>query len=181
MSFDPSDEYRPELPPPGPDYSPDLPPVPGVSTREAARQRVRLPAIFLIVVAVLNLLGALASFGLGFTFSRMPPAELEKQAERQNPGQWQELKKQGYTAQDLIKWYTYAGFGGAGVNILSALVAILGGVRMLQLKSYGLAVFASVLAALPILSCMGCCGIGEGIGIWAIVVLLNPDVRAAFQ
>ena len=52
---------------------------------------------------------------------------------------------------------------------------------MLSLRAYGLAVAASVITAIPCISCSACCGLGEGIGIWALVVLLNNDVRAAFR
>jgi hypothetical protein len=61
------------------------------------------------------------------------------------------------------------------------LLVILGGVRMLSLKSYGLAFLASVTAAVPCVSLIACCGVGEIVGIWALVVLLQPDVRAAFR
>jgi hypothetical protein len=66
-------------------------------------------------------------------------------------------------------------------SLLAAAITIFGGMRMLKLTSYGLAVFASVLAAIPCISPMGCCGIGEGAGIWSFVVLMNADVRSAFR
>jgi hypothetical protein len=183
MSFDPSDEYSPDRPPRR-DDGPDLPPLPDVSTREAVRNRVRLPAIFLIVIAVLNALGALVGFGFGLTVGRMPADQLEKQMEQQSDRQakqLKDLKAQGYTVQDILNFYFYGGVGGGTLNILTALLIIGGAVRMLQLKSYGLAVFASVLAAVPGPSCSACCGVGMAVGIWAIVVLVNPDVRAAFR
>jgi hypothetical protein len=31
------------------------------------------------------------------------------------------------------------------------------------------------------LTCTGCCGLGQGIGIWALVVLLKPEVKALFR
>ena len=58
---------------------------------------------------------------------------------------------------------------------------LVGGIRMLSLKNYGLAIVASILAAIPGFSCSGCCGFGAIIGIWALVVLINADVREAFQ
>jgi len=44
-----------------------------------------------------------------------------------------------------------------------------------------LAVVTAILTAVPCLSCSACCGVGEGIGIWSLVVLLNPEVRNAFR
>jgi hypothetical protein len=67
------------------------------------------------------------------------------------------------------------------VSLIAAMITVFGGMRMLSLKSYGLAVFASACAAIPCVSPMGCCGIGEGIGIWSFVVLMNADVRSVFR
>ena len=58
---------------------------------------------------------------------------------------------------------------------------VFGGVQMLKQRSYGLAMAASILTMLPCLTCLGCCGVGEGIGIWALVVLLNEDVKRSFR
>jgi hypothetical protein len=54
--------------------------------------------------------------------------------------------------------------------IVLSVVTILGGVSMRSLKAYGLAVTAAVIACIPCISATACCGIGEGIGIWAFVV-----------
>jgi hypothetical protein len=60
---------------------------------------------------------------------------------------------------------------------LSALVAY--GARQMQtLSSFGWGVTAAVLALIPCTS--PCCVLGVPIGIWALVVLYRPDVRAAF-
>jgi len=53
--------------------------------------------------------------------------------------------------------------------------------RLLSFKSYGLAIFASVLAVIPSVSPMDCCGVGEGVGIWSLIVLMSADVRSAFR
>jgi phage FluMu protein Com len=66
---------------------------------------------------------------------------------------------------------------GAGGIVLYGVV-MAGAIQMKQLQSYGLAVTASILAMLP---CSGCCIIGLPIGIWALVVLCDPSVRAAFR
>jgi len=60
---------------------------------------------------------------------------------------------------------------------LSALVAY--GARQMQtLSSFGWGVTAAVLALIPCTS--PCCVLGVPIGIWALVVLYRPEVRAAF-
>jgi hypothetical protein len=62
-----------------------------------------------------------------------------------------------------------------GVN---ALVAF-GGFKMGKLQTYPLAVAAAAFCCLPF--CTGyCCVIGLVPGIWSIVVLMKPEVKAAF-
>jgi len=61
--------------------------------------------------------------------------------------------------------------------IVYALV-LFGALRMKGLRSYSLAMAGSILALLP---CSFCCWAGLPFGIWAIVTLNDPAVRAAFQ
>lgn len=66
------------------------------------------------------------------------------------------------------------------VAILAANIAIvLGAVKMIKQKAWGLALTASILAVIPCIS--PCCVIGIPFGIWAIVVLINADVKASFS
>jgi hypothetical protein len=55
---------------------------------------------------------------------------------------------------------------------------IVAGWRMRQLKSYGLATVAAVMAMLP---CTIGWILGLPMGIWALVTLLQTDVREAFE
>ncbi|MBC8357059.1 MAG: hypothetical protein H8E66_34240 [Planctomycetes bacterium] len=57
-------------------------------------------------------------------------------------------------------------------------IVIYGATRMKQLENYKLAIAASILAMLP---CSGCCILGLPVGIWSLVVLCNPNIRAAFR
>ena len=56
-------------------------------------------------------------------------------------------------------------------------VVILGALRMMRLRSYGLGVAAAVLAIVPV---HPWCVIGLPIGIWALIVLLRGETREAF-
>lgn len=58
------------------------------------------------------------------------------------------------------------------------ILLILGGWRMMQGKSYGLAVTASVLALLP---CQPFFFLGLIFGVWSLVVLGRPRVKASFK
>ena len=54
---------------------------------------------------------------------------------------------------------------------------VIGALRMMRLRSYGLAMTASILALLPI-SPVGT--LGFAMGVWSLYVLSRPSVRAAF-
>ena len=194
MSFDPYGGYTPDRPP---DRPPDQPPaqplggqyagapVPGGPPPPTAlvRERVIMPAIFLMVVGVLNLVAAIALMVGGFGGSRISDEMFEK-ATKDDPSQaarMKQLKDAGYTYQDLRNMYLYGGLGGGVVALLVSLLIVAGGICMVRLRGYGLSIFASLLAAVPCLSPMACpCLIGLPIGIWALVVLMAPDVREAF-
>lgn len=63
-----------------------------------------------------------------------------------------------------------------GLFLPAGIVMLIGGIKMRRLKSYGLAMTASILAVIPGVSCI----VGLPFGIWSLVVLLRPEVKAAF-
>ena len=72
--------------------------------------------------------------------------------------------------------------GGAGIvqyslSLIANIFILIGAIKMKNLRSYGLAVAASILS---ILFHCGCCCLGLGAGIWALVILSKPEVKAAF-
>ena len=73
--------------------------------------------------------------------------------------------------------------GGLGIvlSIVGILVAgfiIHGAMQMQKLQKYNLAMAAAVVAMVPCVS--PCCILGLPVGIWALVVLMKPEVKAAF-
>ena len=66
-----------------------------------------------------------------------------------------------------------------GFSILIGLIILFGAVQMKSLSNYGLAMTVSILAMIPCIS--PCCLLGIPIGIWALVVLLDSNVKAAFR
>jgi hypothetical protein len=149
-------------PPPGP------PPLSGSD----AEQKVAGPAIALIVTAIIGILTQffrliLSVFNVGMLSGLrniQPPEGAE-----------------GF--ESFISLFTGAMIGLTIISVIIALIAsvimIIAGIRMKKLQSWGLAVTASILAMLP---CLGpCCCIGLPIGIWALVVLMKPEVKTAFQ
>jgi hypothetical protein len=136
----------------------------------------------LIVVAVLNLLLSLYMMVSGIFAANMPDDQYEAQLTAIYPPEMKEkLRQQAGSVQDMKRMSLAFGVGVGGGGTLLSLLTVFGAIRMMGLKSYALAVFVSVLAAIPCISCTACCGLGEGVGIWALVVLLNPEVRAAFR
>lgn len=52
------------------------------------------------------------------------------------------------------------------------------GWKMQQLESYGMVLAGAIMAAIP---CFGCCLWNMPIGIWAIIVLQDANVKASFR
>ena len=63
------------------------------------------------------------------------------------------------------------------LHFLFAGVIFYGASQMKSLKNYNLAMAASVVAMLP---CGYCCCVGLAVGIWSLVILMKPEVKAAF-
>jgi hypothetical protein len=77
----------------------------------------------------------------------------------------------------------YVGWiGGLAISIVCLItspVILYAGVQMGQAKSYGLCKTGAILAAIPCTSF--CCIAGIPIGIWAVVTLNKPEVKAGFD
>lgn len=137
----------------------------GMSANSSAVEKVKLPAIFLMITAGLGALMAVMSlisnlFGTGFNMANMGGM--------------------GEGNEQLIAMMT----GGMGValsvvGLVMAGVVFFGASKMMKLEMYGLAISASVIAMIPCVS--PCCLLGLPIGIWSLVVLLNNEVKAAFH
>ena len=180
MSFDPLSSYADE-PHPGEPYDDRI--IQPRGDRERIKGRVQPPAIALIVVGILNLFFALYMLFNSIVttvlsaeklkaqqmaiYEALPPA-MREDASQKTPD---EMKTQAL----LIHWPLTL------FALLASVLPIAGGIRILSLKSYALGICGAICAAIPCLSITACCGVGEGIGIWALVVLLNADVKSAFR
>lgn len=69
------------------------------------------------------------------------------------------------------------GIFGTILGLGFAILILMGGIKMKQLQSFGMARTAAILALLP---CGNCCILGLPFGIWALVVLGREDVKNAF-
>jgi len=163
-----------------PPYGLDEPP-PGPEP-QAMKGRVMPPAIFLLIVNVLNLLIGLYFLFEAYLFKSGNPfaqAYMEQQWKDMDPDQRDELKKQGWTPAGFVEVAGNITLAGGALGLLVGVIGLFGAVRMMSLRSYGLAITASILTAIPCVS--PCCLLGQIAGIWALIVLLNADVRSAFR
>lgn len=139
-----------------------VPPAPVDERR--ARMLLLPPAICLLLV---TFLGLLADLGMVVLWTTMPD-QLEQQMN--------EMSKQlnlGPPGPAAMHRRLNAAFAAYSVIILVA------NIQMLRLRMYGLAVVGCFLPMLNLGS--NCCCLGVPIGIWAFIVLMRPDVRAAFR
>jgi hypothetical protein len=67
----------------------------------------------------------------------------------------------------------------SGIGIVVAGVIMYGAIKMRSLESYSLSMVSTILAMVPCTS--PCCLIGIPIGVWALVILNRPEVKAAFR
>lgn len=150
---------------------------PGVA-KAAIVRRVSAPAIALIVCGALDILGAfygivnyiLAAMGV-YDEAREQQREMIEEAFADSP-----MKE---TFQWLIDFQdSPLTLIQQGIGFLLGVFVIIAGLQMRKLKGHGLALAAAIKTVTP---CLSCCCYGLPIGIWALVVLLNAEVRAAFR
>jgi hypothetical protein len=140
----------------------------GPGNRGAAQQQVNTPAILLMVTGGLGILSGL--FGLVQSLmgrGAALPAELTNDPNMaQFRGMIEALQSGGWV-------FNLIGLALCGLIFF-------GGLKMKNLESFGLAIAASIIAIIPCFSGC-CCIIGMPAGIWALVVLNKPEVKAAFR
>lgn len=132
-----------------------------------AREKVNLPAILLMVAGGIGI--ALCLLGIVQALSGSNEAQLE--AIMSNPDIPEGIKSfAGATSKGGI----FTNLLGLGLNGF----IIFGALKMKNLENFGLAMAASIVALIP---CFGtCCCIGIPVGIWSLIVLNKPEVKAAF-
>jgi hypothetical protein len=125
-----------------------------------ALNRVSAPAVCLIVTAVLGIcLGAIRILE-----SRLPLGI---------------IGAAGAKEHFPILFISPIAIGAGVMGIIMGIVVLVGAIKMKTLENYGFAMTASILAMIPCVS--PCCLLGLPFGIWAIVVLSDPVVKASFK
>jgi hypothetical protein len=125
--------------------------------------RVRAPATFLLVVAILDLVSALAAIPLVPFLPRLHETF--------------PFPMKGLEFNE--RWFFLFTLPSYIIGALLALVRLIGSLKMLKLRSYGFAMATAILTLIPCAAC--CCPLNLGAGIWALVVLASPEVKSAFR
>ena len=134
---------------------------PQVMGNDASRQ-VSGPAIGLLVTGVIGVF--FAGIGLIMNFIGMGISPFIRD---EIPDRYAEF------------WEGSLGAASSIIGILVAAFIIFASLKMRELRQYELSIAASIVAMIPCIS--PCCILGLPIGIWCLVVLLRPEVKAAFQ
>lgn len=138
--------------------------------RAAALEKVKLPAVGLIVVGALGAASALLRAVQGATNEQVDQLRQAFDQAGIDPG----------TTENLVS--ALAG-GNLVISLLALAISALvlwSGLQMRQLKGRGLAIAGAILGMIPCFTGC-CCVIGLPVGIWALVVLMNAEVKAAFD
>jgi hypothetical protein len=179
MSNDPIQPERRPLPYPGelprdPYNPPSL-----TGDPKAAKKRLLVPGIFVILIGVMNLVPGGCCLSIGLMAQTVPDATIEQAATKRSPGEMEKARQQGQDPIAMAKgFYFYGGIGVSVVSVLLMLLAMVGGGCMIAGRSLFL---CSMGALAAILSPGGFGVLGLAVGIWAMVVLFNEEVRTAFR
>lgn len=98
-----------------------------------------------------------------------------------NSPEFQDLLQQSPRMQEFmgIMGSSIFALGNAFFHMVTALLVIMGGYHLKEMKSYRLAFTGSLVAAIP---CLGsCCCMEIPIGIWALVLLTREGAKDAFS
>lgn len=129
-------------------------------TPEQARMRLMIPAIGMIVLAVIGL-GFMALIGIAVAAD---PGEIFDDADQDQAGR----------VGVIAFFFSYFTLG-----LLSRVLQLLGAISMLRLRGYTLALIGAISAIIPceVYCCLPC----FPLGIWALIVLNNAQVKAVFR
>jgi hypothetical protein len=142
--------------------------MPGADYRLRALQDVSGPAVGLMIAAILGVITALIGIAMNVLGISLRSMEA--------------LQNGGQNAEVLRIMQLSAGAVGIVLRIVGIAACVFifcGAMKMKKLENYGLCTGASIVAMIPCIS--PCCLVGLPIGIWALVVLNQPEVKRSFS
>lgn len=128
-----------------------------------AASKLKAPAMAVIVAGVINILFSLLLLlgGVARLAGEEAAQTFASNAERT-----------GYYFGQTISYLS------AFLSLLASPGVIYGGIQMFGGKGYEVARAAAIIVMIPFTSC--CCVVGIPAGLWAFIVLSQPDVKAYF-
>lgn len=136
--------------------------LPPAAPSSSPSDQVSMPATGLMVAGILGIIGnilfillSLGTFAINLPFSSGPGMA-------------------GMMAGSIGMVFRVLGLGASGF-------VIYGSMQMKGLKNYTMALVAAIVAVIPCFIPCPCCFVGIAAGIWAIIVLIKPEVKAAFE
>lgn len=142
------------------------------------RERVAVPGLLLAVLAGASL--AIGSAGVANSFAGQEAQRANFRAQiaaaeaaPANPGRDMQLKMLRGFDQYLTPFVRAI----LVPSLLFNAVTLGAGLRMRVARNYGLSMAGAICAVIP---CSGMCVLTTPVGIWALVTLLDADVKAAF-
>ena len=152
-----------------------------LSPVEAARQRLVAPGVFLAIAGGIGLLGSLVGLGVNLVSIPFYQADLNQQVAKAaamppGPARDRELEA-AWTARIVMTVYLPFSVASSALGVVCNCGSLIGGLRMQSASGYNSAVVGAVCAVVP---CGACCLLNMPAGVWALVVLLDRDAKAAF-
>lgn len=130
---------------------------------DQAANMVKGPAIFIIVLSILNICATI--------FSIVWIANEDKFMQALGlPTESTELQE---------KMRTMFSLPATIIGGVLAVICLFGAFKMMKLQSHGFAIAVAIMMLIPCGTC--CCFLNIGAGIWALTVLQKPEVKAAFD
>jgi hypothetical protein len=143
----------------------------------AAKGKVKAPGMALIFLGVLALAFNLYGLATSESFGEQFDAQIEKM--RTDPNIPDDQRQQQVEIMTKIRDVLVPIVGPLqGIAVVVALIIVVGGVKMMSLTGRGLSMAASILSMILIVNF--CCILGLPIGLWAIITLSDPTVKAGY-
>ncbi|MDB6020507.1 MAG: hypothetical protein JWQ04_364 [Pedosphaera sp.] len=166
----PSAPSAPRTPPPlgvtGVPLSPDV-------GRAQALNEISGPAIGLMILSILT--ACYAFLGIILNLTGVSGARFNRFHEFNLGNQNEQFQKMMEMSSGVV------GVVFSLINLGVAIFIIFAALKMKNLENHAMAMVASILAIVPCITPCPCCCIGIPIGIWALIVLNKPEVKAYFN
>ena len=147
----------------------------GAGCREMALQRIKVPAVALMVASILNIVLALWDL-VEMVFFKPNLQQINSALDQLNNPQIEQF------AQKMLHlMYGPLGIVNVILELAVSVLILAGAKKMKSLQSYQFSLAAAGLSVVPCLTpCSGFL-LGLAFGIWALAVLRRPDVKSHFS